>query len=49
MKHPEPKEGWIGGNVKCDLCGQEWLAVYHESSDKLECPHCKQMNYFEPI
>jgi hypothetical protein len=40
---------WISENVKCDLCSHKWIAVYHCDSDKLECPNCENMVYFEGI
>ncbi len=32
--------GWIGEEVKCDICTQGWVAVYREDTQKLECPNC---------
>lgn len=43
----EPEEGWIGENVECDLCGHKWIAVYHEDSERLQCPNCYNMVHFE--
>lgn len=40
-------KGWIGAIVECDLCTNKWTAVYHEDCDKLECPNCGNMVYFE--
>jgi len=40
---------WKGNKVKCDLCAHEWVAVHHASCDKLECPNCRNMAYFEDI
>lgn len=40
-------KGWIGNKVKCDLCSYVWTAVYHEGCDKLECPNCNNLSYFE--
>ena len=49
-KYLEDNEiGWLGQQVKCDLCGHEWTAVYHESSDRIECPECGHMSMFETI
>lgn len=45
----EEDKGWLAGKVKCDLCSHNWIAVYHESSDKLECPNCTNMVYFECV
>lgn len=35
--------------VKCDLCGYEWIAVRPEGVEKLECPNCNNIGYFENI
>lgn len=35
--------------VKCDLCGFGWIAVRPEGLEKLECPNCANMVYFENI
>lgn len=43
------ERGWLGGRVKCDICSHNWHAVFHESTDKLECPNCEQMVNFELI
>ena len=43
----EEETGWLGESVVCDLCGYEWVAVYHEDCDKLECPNCENMVYFD--
>jgi len=40
---------WISSMVKCDLCGFEWVAVYHISCDKLECNSCGNMVDFENL
>mgnify|MGYP000034041562 CR=1 FL=1 len=49
-KYLEDNEpGWLGEQVKCDLCGYEWTAVYHESCDKLECSNCGNMVMFEKL
>lgn len=48
MTKPEKADkNWIGSKVKCDLCGYAWVAVYHKSSEKLECPNCKNMVYYD--
>lgn len=41
--------GWIGEQVKCDLCAYSWVAVYHSSCDRLECMNCGNMVYFESV
>ena len=43
------EKGWLGNKVQCDLCGNEWVAVYHEDCDKLECPNCNNISHFETI
>lgn len=45
----ETKRGWIAARVKCDLCTCEWIAVFHESVEKIECPHCHHIVDFEII
>ena len=31
--------------VKCNHCGYEWVAVFPEDTEKLECPKCaKKVN-----
>ena len=41
------EEGWLAEQIKCDLCGYESTAVYHESSDRLECSNCGNMTMFD--
>jgi hypothetical protein len=41
--------GWVGAKVQCDICAHDWVAVYHSSCDKLECPNCKNITSFEII
>lgn len=36
-------------NVKCDICGYQWVAVRPEGLTKLECPNCGNMVQFENI
>lgn len=36
-------------NVKCDLCSHEWVAVRPLGLEKLECPNCANIVYFENI
>lgn len=43
------EKGWLAEKVKCDLCGNEWVAVYHISSEKLECTNCGHMSMFETL
>ena len=40
-------EQWTFGNVKCDLCGHIWVAVYCIYSEKLECPNCHNMTNYD--
>tara|TARA_R110002126_G_scaffold250434_1_gene393352 strand:- start:222 stop:515 length:294 start_codon:yes stop_codon:yes gene_type:complete len=42
-------KGWTGDYVKCDLCGLEWVAMYHENCDKLECKKCGNMVRFHHL
>ena len=35
--------------VRCDLCSYEWIAVRPVGLDKLECPNCGNVSYFENI
>lgn len=42
-------KGWLGSKVKCDLCSYEWVAVYHEDCDKLECPNCNNTVIFQVL
>ena len=48
LELPDEK-GWIGAKVKCDLCDHIWIAVFHETSIRLECPYCKNIVDFEII
>jgi len=41
------KKEWLSNSIKCDLCGNSWVAVYHISSTRLECPNCRNMVMFE--
>lgn len=50
MKEQERNiELWVTEKVKCDLCGRIWIAVYIYTTEKLECPNCHHMVYFESI
>lgn len=35
--------------VKCDLCDNQWVAVRPVGVDKLQCPFCMNMVYFENV
>lgn len=35
--------------VECDLCSHQWVAVRPLGLEKLECPNCGNMVYFENI
>lgn len=35
--------------IKCNICTNVWIAVFPQSIDKLECPHCNLMVDFEII
>jgi len=42
----QPEDEFMGGQIKCDLCGHDWVGVFYKESDKLECPNCGRMvNY----
>jgi len=41
--------GWIGSKVICGTCNNEWIAVFHSTTDKLECPNCTNLSSFEII
>lgn len=43
------KKEWISSKVKCDLCSYEWIAVYHQDSERLECNKCGNMVHFENL
>lgn len=35
--------------VKCDLCGHIWNAPREYDTEKVECPNCEQLTFFEEI
>lgn len=37
-------EVWAAGNVECDICGHNWIAVRLQSTEKIECPRCHNMS-----
>lgn len=43
------KEKLEVSQVKCDLCSKEWTAVRPLGTEKLECPNCENIVYFENI
>ena len=43
------QEKYEVSQVKCDLCGYEWVAVRPLGLEKLECSNCENMVYFENI
>ena len=45
----EYSKGWIGAKVECDVCRSQWVAVYHESCDQLECNTCDKLVNFEIV
>ena len=49
MEKLNKQKKWKGSKVKCDLCGREWIAVFHIDCEKLECPDCHNMAYYEII
>lgn len=40
---------WEASLVRCDLCSHEWVAVRPLGLEKLECPNCENMVYFENV
>lgn len=40
-------KGWISAMLKCSICNNEWIGVYHSSCEKLECHNCGLMVHFE--
>lgn len=40
---------WIKNNVQCDICENEWYALYIEGTPQLQCPKCKQMAYHKVL
>lgn len=45
----EQGEGWVPAKVECNLCGNQWVVVYHSTTVKLECPNCENMTLFNII
>jgi hypothetical protein len=43
------RNDWITHNVKCDLCGNEWIAMYPLGLPKLQCPECSKLTGFKVI
>lgn len=41
--------GFIGSKVRCGTCNNEWIAVFHSSTDKLECPNCVNISSFDIV
>lgn len=39
--------GYHSELVECQICTHEWVAVWPEEADKLECPNCGYLS--EPI
>ena len=46
LKTNSPSPEWCSTGIKCDLCGNEWIAVHHVYTQKLECPKCGNMTIF---
>jgi hypothetical protein len=36
-------KAWIKNLVECDICENQWNALYLEQTPQLQCPNCKQM------
>lgn len=32
--------GYYSASARCDICSREWVAVYPEVCERLECPTC---------
>jgi hypothetical protein len=45
----DESDGWVPAKVECNLCGHHWIAVYHSTSEELECPKCNNMTLFNVI
>lgn len=45
--NPIKTTGWVGGEVECDICAHQWVAVRLANATKLECPNCKQWAWIE--
>lgn len=45
MDLSEVDSGWLQAVVECDICLTEWVAVYPEGCDRLECPGCGYMTH----
>jgi hypothetical protein len=39
MMYGKP-EGYIVSFVKCHICDHKWVAVWPETAEQIECPHC---------
>lgn len=46
---PDCQKGWLSGKIQCDICTHNWIAVYNERCQRLECPHCERMVTFTVI
>ena len=42
-------EGWKTSRVKCDLCAEEWNAVHHVDTEKVQCPMCYNVTFYEVV
>lgn len=45
-KAAEPESLWASGQVTCDLCSHEWIAVRPAETKMLECPNCGNIGTF---
>lgn len=41
--------GYETSRVKCGICSYKWTAVRPINTDKLECPHCGRLYFYEVI
>lgn len=39
--------GWTASKVQCNFCSHDWIAAFHITNEKLECPNCGNMTSYE--
>ena len=49
QEHNTQERGGMGSVVECDICMHKWIAVFHSSCERLECPNCGNMAHYEII
>ena len=40
---------WKADVLECDLCNYNWVAVYVDGTDRMQCPNCNNMVYYNII